>query len=137
MSLLSNLAENVRLLSKKSEPAQEAPKKVPSEPQDALLDINDPRARAMLYDAFNSQYWPYIKDYILHTIVQYEVAVSRSLETALADPKDTVGRVSSYHGGRLRGGEEIRNLVSKLKKRFVDGDHGKNRTHMGGNDGPR
>jgi len=89
-----------------------------TEPQTGPLPIEDPHVSRTLREFFNSQYWPYVRDMIFREIVSYQTTVDRQLQGSLADPADVNGKVAAFHGGRIRGGDEIKLRLERLKGNF-------------------
>jgi len=85
------------------------------------LSPEDPYIQTRLRDFFSSDSWPYVKDALMKQIVVYQMRVDRELQADLRDPKDTNGRLSSFNGGRLRAGEEIRQIIERLRDIVIKG----------------
>lgn len=87
-------------------------------PETKLLSIEDPKVRRILHDFFGSTYWPYLRDLLMQQITLYQYSADKQLMGSLSDPKDSGGRMTSFHGGRLKGGEEIKLIIERLKRNY-------------------
>ena len=87
-------------------------------PAQGPLPIESPFIRRRLKDAFTGESWSYIKELLMREIILYQTRVDRALQGSIADPRDTNASLVRYHGGRIRGAEEIKLIIERLKKNF-------------------
>jgi hypothetical protein len=82
------------------------------------LPVESPLVQRRLKDFFQTEYWPYVKEIIIRDIIIYQTRVDKDLQGSLSDPRDTGASLVRYHGGRIRGAEEIKLIVERLKKNY-------------------
>lgn len=91
---------------------------MPAPDPEPRVNITDPQHRRQLDDFFKSAHWPIVRDLLNSEIILFQSAVDKQLQGALSDPKDFVGRMAAFHGGRIRAGEEFRSILTRLKSKY-------------------
>lgn len=94
-------------------------KQTKREVPDAPLPVESPKIQMLLRRMFESEEWPVLKEYLMMQIISYQTRTSKQLQGALGDAADVNGRRSSFLGGKLQAGDEIRALIETMKSQFT------------------
>ena len=119
--MLNGLSMAAQAILGRFTPQSEPPKEeaVKTAPKTAPLPVEDARVQRMLRDFFESSYYPYVRDLLMNQITLFQMKADKQLMGSLCDPNDSNGRMSAYHGGRIKAGEELKLILERLMKNFT------------------